>query len=148
MKLCKECGETFHAVKRSLCGKCHYRKYKKQKKSCPLCNEKISLYATHCVSCENSNRAGTGNGSNTFNGYRSISIDGKNVLEHRHVMEQHIGRTLLPNETVHHKNGNRQDNSIENLELWTSNHPSGQRVSDLLKWAHDIIELYGDGDRI
>jgi hypothetical protein len=58
-------------------------------------------------------------------------------------MELHLGRELLPEETVHHINGNRSDNRIENLELWSTSQPYGQRVADKLEWARKIIEMYG-----
>lgn len=55
------------------------------------------------------------------------------ILEHRYVMEQKLGRYLLPEERVHHRNGRRDDNREDNLELWTLNHkdPPGVRVSDI-----------------
>lgn len=60
------------------------------------------------------------------------------------VMAEHIGRALLPDENVHHKNGDRADNRIENLELWSKFQPAGQRVSDKLAWAREILARYGD----
>lgn len=64
--------------------------------------------------------------------------------QHRVVMEEMLGRPLLPGENVHHKNGVRHDNRPENLELWVTYQPSGQRVEDLLAWAAEIVQRYGD----
>lgn len=86
----------------------------------------------------------------TTNGYVEVGV-GRNhpsansygvITEHRLMMEQKIGRPLVGVENVHHRNGIRHDNSQSNLELWLVRQTPGQRVTDLLAWAHELIRTY------
>lgn len=77
---------------------------------------------------------------------------GKLVSEHRMIMEDLLGRPLRKGETVHHRNGQRADNTTDgpldsdfksgNLELWSSSQPSGQRVADKVAWARALLAEY------
>lgn len=96
-------------------------------------------------------RLKVGQVSNAQSGYLKVYVPDSgmansrgDVLQHRFVMGEHLGRDLLPEETVHHINGDRTDNRIQNLELWVSRHPKGQRVVDLVAFAREVLDRYAD----
>ncbi len=87
-----------------------------------------------------------GTGHINGQGYKVLFVDGKYTGEHRVVMSNKLGRKLLDHEEVHHLNGQRADNRPENLELWSTSQPKGQRIEDKVAWTKEILALYGDYD--
>jgi hypothetical protein len=119
------CGKKFFA--RGLCNVHYYKAWRGEEPFGARTNRE--------------NHAGT-----VMGGYVRTLKDGKRIFDHRRVMEEMLGRPLLPEETVHHVNGDRSDNRPENLELWSSSQPSGQRIQDKIDWARSILRLYGEND--
>ncbi len=91
-----------------------------------------------------------GSGTLTVHGYRQITMKTHSnanrsgtMFEHVFVMSEYLKRPLRKHENVHHKNGIRDDNRIENLELWSRCQPPGQRVIDKIIWCKEFLEEYG-----
>ena len=120
---CSECARSVAARKtrRGLCIACYGRRRARGK----LDEAAPSKYKRWVVGDRHPDR----------HGYIYVKMsDGSRRHEHRIVYEELLGRPLTPDETVHHKNGNRADNRPENLELWFKGQPAGQRVSDLIDY--------------
>ena len=117
-KKCKRCNKLFRprTVKRKYCSKECYWIYR----------------SNNIIGDKHPNW--TGGSSMTVNGYRHTWASSKNrVLEHRHVMEQHLGRKLKRSEHVHHINHNKTDNRIENLRVLT--HDEHNRLHANEQWS-------------
>ena len=97
---CKSCGKPFPVYKRGVdhCSK--------------TCGGKTTVSNLPDTALPNGTRSQAGAG------YVQIKVNGQWILEHRHVIQQKLGRPLLAHERVHHKNGDRADNRDTNLELW------------------------------
>ena len=137
---CKQCGRVFTSSNRALtCPKCMGEN---RKNPCGCGNLKTPL-AQSCIDCAIAARKATKAASTKKReSYSRITVNGKQIREHKFVMEKILGRPLLEKENVHHINGDRKDNRPENLELWSSSQPPGQRVEDKVAWAKEILATY------
>lgn len=155
---CEACGKTvmlpsFYAKVQKFCSRACYVKRKTKYSrtfNCAYCGQEVIRNeggygrgtAKFCsVRCRSEFRRK--DGSITSQGYRVQSVNGKPVLEHRIIMEKTLGRALRKDENIHHKNGQRLDNSVDNLELWSKAQPSGQRVDEKIAWCIWFLEQYG-----
>lgn len=145
---CIDCGKENDNKKLRRCRKCVYphsveispvRFFGK----CGLCGGRKRKKSKTCVACFRRNCSRKrGRKWKSKSGYIMLWRGDRSVPEHRVVMEEFLGRPLKDCEVVHHKNGVRDDNRLENLELWSKSHPYGQRVVDLLDWARKILDEY------
>lgn len=139
------------------CGKCRWVQLVKGKAS-----------HLRCLPCENKTRRGEahffwkGGKITTSDGYIRLLLQPNDafclmvdrygyVLEHRLVMAKHLGRCLLPYplEIVHHKNGIKSDNRLENLKLTSGRrHPLETRLSIEAAYNQGHKQGFSDGLKI
>lgn len=150
MNECSRCKRKYVASSRhKLCPKCRRQV---DRRPCSKCGQLKQRKSNVCKACFAQSK------QYPFSTRKHVSKDGYlyvyykahpnadkegRIFEHRLVMEKKLGRYLFPFENVHHKNGLRGDNRIENLELWIKAQPVGARVEDMVEWAKEILKLYG-----
>lgn len=129
IKICNKCGKPASNARknrlvRGLCNSCY--------SSC----HRAGTLEQYAQPAQGPTRKPVGTRTIQADGYVHLQAEsGRTVLEHRQIMSEAIGRDLVAGETVHHINGIKHDNRLENLELWASPQPSGQRLDDLLEYV-------------
>ena len=144
ISICPECGKP-KDKRTKICKFCFARHQSDKNKICPYCGEKKDYRADACVSCRMKiNHPRKGKGKQEYLnkcGYLMRQIDNKGSYVHRLVMEEYLGRKLEDGEVVHHIDGNKINNDIENLELLLKQehhklHSPKEKMKEMSKLAH------------
>lgn len=144
-KQCPVCQQTFtqpYSGQETCSVECKNALITKKRPNCPICGTRVrkasSKFCSHSCAAREQNRqdhwSRRPDGAKRDHGsqYILIKAEGKWVMEHRLIMETKLGRKLEPHERVHHKDGDRKNNDIDNLELWKvrKKDPAGVRAAD------------------
>lgn len=115
------------------------------KVKCPTCNGLKDKRAKQCSPCQKRDNPVRETGLwsvSKSHGYLEKRINGTLWLQHRWVMQQHLGRPLEDGEVVHHIDGDKTNNNIDNLELHTTHsehmkeHATPERMKELSMLGH------------